>query len=950
MSRVSGTPHALLCQRSVPDPALAIEPHERAAGPARHPVPRADVSRGGCPVCRHQCADRLQGGRVPSARRMARRGRGAGAWARPAGAQTAAAQQLRAGARPGDRRRSVPCCLRRPGRRALRRGPPLSHACHLRGAFGQGRGARTSAHRPDRRPVGWHGDQHARPDRLSAAERHPLAQCAYHERARACRRPVRPARHRRGPGTGGARALPRGAVLRLCPRPGQLRDAGRDYRCRTGRNERRPTPDRQPRPGGRGGAHNGGRRRPAVRMRQPGMPGNRRVRRGGRGGALAPAGAARNRAGDRREPCKPFRGPRAPSWRHGPGRRRRAPRCGCRPGSGRAGRRRRDERDGFHGRVRRDRRGRGHQSLQSFHAVRPQQDPPGRRASLRPRGRCGRPARARALLCGLQDRAGTRQQAAGSGRGNHRAPAERPGPGADARQPLPRRRSAFDKRRECAGRAECSGGAMSGGALMAGITAWIAGMRRLLVKAYCPERRLSRSGGADRARGSEDLRRTSASEHAGSACRRRAIPMMWRALLPVAFALAGPSARPALAQQKSVTQPAGPARTDGYSVLSRRCLSCHSGAKPAGGLDLARRAGLVKGGASGPALAASSEQSLLLKAVRYAGPQMPPSGRLAQSEIDTMARWIKEGAAYPAGANPAEPTGHLVPPAVTPETMRFWSFQPVRRSKTPAVKDRAWARNPIDAFVLSRLEAGHLAPNGPASRAALIRRASYDLTGLPPTPEAVQAFVADRSPDAYEKVIDRLLASPQYGEKWGRHWLDLVHFAETNSYERDGVKPNAWRYRDYVIDSLNADKPYDQFIREQLAGDELPGRTPEMLIATGYYRLGIWDDEPVDREQAYYDDVDDIVRTTAETFLGLTAGCARCHDHKIDPIPQKDYYSFVSFFAGVNRYGPQCQRPIAPAAEVRKGQGEVAAHGALVQANAAEIAAIESKVAAAFSR
>jgi len=490
---------------------------------------------------------------------------------------------------------------------------------------------------------------------------------------------------------------------------------------------------------------------------------------------------------------------------------------------------------------------------------------------------------------------------------------------------------------------------MSGGALMAGITAWIAGMRRLLVKAYCPERRLSRSGGADRARGSEDLRRTSASEHAGSACRRRAIPMMWRALLPVAFALAGPSARPALAQQKSVTQPAGPARTDGYSVLSRRCLSCHSGAKPAGGLDLATRAGLVKGGASGPALAASSEQSLLLKAVRYAGPQMPPSGRLAQSEIDTMARWIKEGAAYPAGANPAEPTGHLVPPAVTPETMRFWSFQPVRRSKTPAVKDRAWARNPIDAFVLSRLEAGHLAPNGPASRAALIRRASYDLTGLPPTPEAVQAFVADRSPDAYEKVIDRLLASPQYGEKWGRHWLDLVHFAETNSYERDGVKPNAWRYRDYVIDSLNADKPYDQFIREQLAGDELPGRTPEMLIATGYYRLGIWDDEPVDREQAYYDDVDDIVRTTAETFLGLTVGCARCHDHKIDPIPQKDYYSFVSFFAGVNRYGPQCQRPIAPAAEVRKGQGEVAAHGALVQANAAEIAAIESKVAADFS-
>ena len=301
------------------------------------------------------------------------------------------------------------------------------------------------------------------------------------------------------------------------------------------------------------------------------------------------------------------------------------------------------------------------------------------------------------------------------------------------------------------------------------------------------------------------------------------------------------------------------------------------------------------------------------------------------------------------GAKAAEAPVHLIPPRVTAETKRFWSFQPVRRPKVPAVRNGGWVRNPIDAFVLSRLEASHFAPNGPASRPALIRRAYYDLIGLPPSPEAVRAFVADASPNAYEKVVDRLLASPQYGEKWGRHWLDLVHFAETNSYERDGVKPNAWRYRDYVIASLNADKPYDQFVLEQLAGDELPNRTPGKLIATGYYRLGIWDDEPVDRDQAYYDDMDDIVRTTSETFLGVTVGCARCHDHKIDPIPQKDYYSFVSFFAGVNRYGPELQRPIAPETEIAKQRREVAAHEALVRANRDALDAIETRVMPDFS-
>ncbi len=228
--------------------------------------------------------------------------------------------------------------------------------------------------------------------------------------------------------------------------------------------------------------------------------------------------------------------------------------------------------------------------------------------------------------------------------------------------------------------------------------------------------------------------------------------------------------------------------------------------------------------------------------------------------------------------------------------------------------------SPIDAFLRVGLDAKGLKPNPPASRHELIRRVTYDLTGLPPTPTEVEAFEADTSPDAYEKLVDRLLDSPRYGEKWARHWLDLVRFAETNSYERDGVKPNAWRYRDYVIRSFNQDKPYDRFVREQLAGDELPDGGADGLIATGYYRLGLWDDEPADREQARYDGLDDIVATTGQVFLGLTVDCARCHDHKLDPIPQKDYYRFLSFFQNVNHYrngGPTDEVPLFESDEAR---------------------------------
>jgi len=230
------------------------------------------------------------------------------------------------------------------------------------------------------------------------------------------------------------------------------------------------------------------------------------------------------------------------------------------------------------------------------------------------------------------------------------------------------------------------------------------------------------------------------------------------------------------------------------------------------------------------------------------------------------------------------------------------TYQPVERPPVPTVDDDAWNRNPIDAFVKARLSANGLDPAPPAPRRQLIRRVYYDLIGLPPTPRQVRDFVNDKSPDAYEKLVDKLLASKHYGEQWGRHWLDLVRWAQTNGYERDGDKPNAWRYRDYVIESFNEDKPYDQFIREQLAGDELDEVTPETIIATGCYRLGIWDDEPADREQALFDGFDDLVATTSQVMLGMTLNCARCHDHKVDPMTQKDYYSFVAFFRNIRPF------------------------------------------------
>ena len=351
-------------------------------------------------------------------------------------------------------------------------------------------------------------------------------------------------------------------------------------------------------------------------------------------------------------------------------------------------------------------------------------------------------------------------------------------------------------------------------------------------------------------------------------------------------------------------------------LLVDQCLKCHGPAKQKGGLRLDSRAAVLSGGDSGPALVAGKpEESLIVQAVKQEddGPKMPPSKKLSPEQVGVLETWVKLGAPWPGEVAGATAAAKKAGFAIKDSDRAHWAFQPVARPAIPPVKDAAWVANPIDSFILAKLEANGLKPNPPASKHALMRRVTYDLTGLPPSPAEVDAFVADDSPEAYGKLVDRLLASPRYGEKWARHWLDLVRFAETNSYERDGVKPSAWRYRDYVIRSLNDDKPYDRFLREQIAGDELPDRSNETITATGYYRLGIWDDEPSDREQALFDGFDDIVATTSQVFLGLTVDCARCHDHKLDPIAQKDYYKLVAFFRNITPYrngGPSDEYPI----------------------------------------
>jgi hypothetical protein len=278
------------------------------------------------------------------------------------------------------------------------------------------------------------------------------------------------------------------------------------------------------------------------------------------------------------------------------------------------------------------------------------------------------------------------------------------------------------------------------------------------------------------------------------------------------------------------------------------------------------------------------------------------------SGLPTWAAWFSLLVPAVSSILAAEPNDELAryDARIKDKDRKHWAFQPVASVNLPTVKDRAWVRNPIDRFIRAKLEAKGWKPSLAAEARALLRRMYLDLLGLPPTLAEQETFLKNPSPAAFDRLVDELLDRPAYGERWARHWLDLVRYAETNGYERDGVKPNVWRYRDYIIRSFNNDKPFDRFTLEQLAGDELDDANAETLIATGYYRLGPWDDEPADPAEDRFDQLDDMVSTTAQAFLGLTLGCARCHNHKFEPLTSLDYYRMVAVFNVLRR--PQLGR------------------------------------------
>jgi len=282
---------------------------------------------------------------------------------------------------------------------------------------------------------------------------------------------------------------------------------------------------------------------------------------------------------------------------------------------------------------------------------------------------------------------------------------------------------------------------------------------------------------------------------------------------------------------------------------------------------------------------------------------MPLGGKLSDETVAVLKAWIDGGAEWDSGvALTARTPAATTEKKFTEAQRKFWAFQKIAKPAVPSVKAKNWVRTPIDAFILAKLEEKNLKPNPSADKTTLLRRAYFDLIGLPPTPEQVQAFLADNSPQAFEKVVDELLASPHYGERWGRHWLDLARYADTQGFKADETRPNVWRFRDYVIDAFNQDRPYDRFIKEQIAGDELYPNDPAAKVATGFNRL--WPDEsnlanPILMRQEILDDITD---TVSSVFMGLTYGCAKCHDHKFDPILQKDYYKLQAFFAGTTNH------------------------------------------------
>ncbi len=376
-------------------------------------------------------------------------------------------------------------------------------------------------------------------------------------------------------------------------------------------------------------------------------------------------------------------------------------------------------------------------------------------------------------------------------------------------------------------------------------------------------------------------------------------------------------------------------------LLAANCAKCHNPQAQVAKLDLTTAAGFAKGGESGPLLdRANPQDSRLLKAVGYTeSRKMPPTGKLKDDDIAALVIWVAAGAPWPnaeavATVKPKNSTREF-----TAEEQAFWAFQPLAVSAVPAVENKAWVKSPVDAFVLAKLEAEGLKPAPPADKLTLLRRASYDLIGLPPSEKEIDDFLADTSPDAFAKVVDRLLARPRYGENWGSHWLDVARYADSTGNDEDHRYPHAWKYRDYVIKAFNDDLPYDQFVRDQIAGDLLPAPNGSEInkrgiIATGFLALGAKAIAQQDKMKMQYDMWDEQVDVTTKAFLGMTVACARCHNHKFDPILTKDYYSLIGMFASTRSFtNPDShvsvvlEKPLVPSAEWQQYQAAKKAHG-----------------------
>jgi len=373
-------------------------------------------------------------------------------------------------------------------------------------------------------------------------------------------------------------------------------------------------------------------------------------------------------------------------------------------------------------------------------------------------------------------------------------------------------------------------------------------------------------------------------------------------------------------------------------LLAEHCFECHGDSKQKGHLRLDSLESILAGGESGAALVPlKPEESLLLQSVRYESFEMPPSRKLPESAIAIFEEWIRRGAPWP-GSNGKPMASRSGEKGFSDEERAWWALQPLKDPAPPIIENDMWSRNDIDRFILHQMTNSHLAPAPEADRATLIRRLSFDLIGLPPAPAEVAAFENDSDPQAYEKLVDRLLLSPQYGERWARHWLDVVRYADSDGYRIDHYRPDSWRYRDYVIRSLNNDKPYDRFVQEQLAGDELFPDNPDALIATGYMRHWIYEYNNRDVKGQWDLILNEVTDTTSDVFLGVGLQCAKCHDHKYDPLLQKDYYRLRAFFEAIK---PDDKHFVAPTAEQQSYDEQLKAWEAATEEIRAKIADVE---------